>query len=161
MEVLEKLAILAQIAATYAGFIAIFVALGQASRFAPSDAHFVRVLVLSSVITIAASLTPILLEDMVPLGPLWARADAGAFGAGLVVMFYVARHQLGLPEDEANQIPVGWHLPGWGFGGLAALVYLAGALQLLPAAPAYAAGTACVLMTSVWCFVAVVFRRFF
>ncbi|MBY0401105.1 hypothetical protein K2X89_12480, partial [Myxococcota bacterium] len=81
--------------------------------------------------------------------------------AGLLVIAYVARHQRALPEEEARQIPVGWHVPGWGFGVLADLVYLAGAVGVLPAAPAYSAATGCVLMTAVWCFVAVVFRRFF
>lgn len=58
MDEYGKLAILAQIAATYAGFIAFF------------------------------------------------------FAAGLLVMTYVARHQLALPVDEARQISVGWHVPG-------------------------------------------------
>ena len=54
-----------------------------------------------------------------------------------VVVLGEQRHQRALPEEEARQIPVGWHVPGWGFGILADLVYLAGAAGVLPAAPAY------------------------
>lgn len=161
MTAFDQLAILAQIAATYAGFIAVFVALGNEGRFSPSDAHFVRVLVAGTVIVIACSLGPIVSHDLLDLAEFWCVGDGVAAGFGLLVIGWVAWEQRAMPRDAAREIGVGWHAPGWAFGATATLLFVAGAIGLLPGAAAYVAATTCILMASIWCFVAVVFRRFF
>lgn len=55
----------------------------------------------------------------------------------------------------------GWHIPGWALGGLSSLCFFTAAAGSANAEGLYVAGTSLGLATGVWCFVAIVFRKFF
>jgi hypothetical protein len=58
-------------------------------------------------------------------------------------------------------VPAGWHAPGWALGFLAVAAFAAALAREELRAGLYVAGVTLMLAVSVWCFIAVVFRRFF
>lgn len=161
MDALGQLGLLASIAATYSGFIAVFIAFTRDGRFEKADGHFVQAMVLGTIGVIVMALAPPVLSLMMPLESVWQVMSVVAIAGGAPSMAYQAWHQASLSKEEAARIPVGWHAPGWGLG-LLAIAAFAGALAWPHLrAGLYVAGVTLMLATSIWCFVAVVFRRFF
>lgn len=161
MDPLAQLGLLATIAATYSGFIAVFIAFTKDGRFEKADGHFVQAMVLGTIGVIVMSLTPPVLALMMPAEQMWFVVTVLAIAGGVPSMLYQAWRQSRLSKAEAGQIPVGWHAPGWALGFLALAAFAAGLIDADIRPGFFVAGVTLMLCTSIWCFIAVVFRRFF
>lgn len=161
MDPLTQLGLLATIAATYSGFIAVFIAFTRDGRFEKADGHFVQAMVLGTIGVIVMSLTPPVLSEIIPMDQMWFAVSVLAIAGGVPSMIYQAWHQSRLSKEEASQIPVGWHAPGWALGVLALAAFAAAVAYSQIRPGLYVAGVTLMLATSIWCFIAVVFRRFF
>lgn len=161
MDPLTQLGTLATIAATYSGFIAVFIAFTREGRFEKADGHFVQAMVLGTIGVIVMSLTPPVLALLMPPEQMWLVVTLIAIAGGVPSMLYQAWHQSRLSKAEAGQIPLVWHAPGWLLGFLALAAFAAGVAYPGVRAGFYVAGVSLMLATSIWCFIAVVFRRFF
>ncbi len=161
MDPLTQLGLLATIAATYSGFIAVFIAFTKDGRFEVTDAHFVQAMVLGTIGVIVMSLAPPVLVLLMPAERMWFAVTAFAIAGGVPSMIYQAWQQTTMPEDERRKIPGGWHLPGWGLGVAALAAFIAGLMYPHFRPGLYVAGVTFMLATAIWCFIAVVFRRFF
>lgn len=161
MDALSQLGLLASIAATYSGFIAVFTVLARDGKFAAADAHFVQAMVLGTIGVTVMALMPPVLSLMMPRPQMWFWATAFGLAGGVPSMLYQVWQQVTITDEEKRGIPVGWHIPGWGLG-IAALVAF-GAGMYFPALREgfYVAAVSLMLATAVWCFIAIVFRRFF
>jgi hypothetical protein len=161
MDPFTQLGLLATIAATYSGFIAVFLAFTKGGRFEAADGHFVQAMVLGTIGVIVMSLTPPVLMLTMPADQMWSFMAVFAIVGGVPSMAYQAWHQSRLSKQEAAQIPVGWHAPGWALGFLALAAFAASVIYPAIRPGLYVAGVTLMLATSIWCFIAVVFRRFF
>ncbi len=56
-------------------------------------------------------------------------------------------------------MPMGWHAPGWALGFLALAAFVAGCVYADIRPGFFMAGVTLMLATSIWCFIAVVFRQ--
>ena len=160
MEPLTQLGLLATIGATYSGFIAVFIAFTKDGRFEVSDAHFVQAMVLGTIGVMVMALTPPVLSMMMPADRMWFTVTVFAIVGGVPSMLYQAWQQTKLTKEEAK-VPVGWHAPGWALGFMALAAFVAAYLYPDIRAGLYVAGVTLMLTVSIWCFIAVVFRRFF
>jgi hypothetical protein len=161
MDPLTQLGLLATIAATYSGFIAVFIAFTKDGRFESADGHFVQAMVLGTIGVMVMALTPPVLSMMMPLERMWFVMAIFAIVGGVPSMIYQGMQQSRLSKVEASKVPMGWHVPGWALGFLA-LAAFGAALVLPEMRPGlYVAGVTLMLTVSIWCFIAVVFRRFF
>ena len=161
MDPLTQLGLLATIAATYSGFIAVFIAFTKDGRFEAADGHFVQAMVLGTIGVMAMALSPPVLSMMMPLERMWFVMAIFAIVGGVPSMAYQAAQQSRLTKQDTSKIPMGWHVPGWALGFLALAAF--GAALFLPGIRPglYVAGVTLMLTVSIWCFIAVVFRRFF
>jgi hypothetical protein len=161
MDPLAQLGLLATIAATYSGFIAVFIAFTKEGRFETADAHFIQAMVLGTIGVIVMGLVPPVMAMMMPVHDMWIVMTAFALTGAIPSMVYQAWHQSRLSKEEVSRIPVGWHAPGWALGFLAVAAFGAGLAREELRPGLYVAGVTLMLAVSVWCFIAVVFRRFF
>ena len=162
MDPLTQLGLLATIAATYSGFIAVFIVLARDGRFEFADAHFVQAMVLGTIGVIVMALTPPVLALMMPTERMWLSVTVLAIIGGVPSVVYQAVQQSRLSKTEeprrspwAGTFPAGrwasWRLRpssrrfSWPTSGPGL----------------YVAGVTLMLAVSIWCFIAVVFRRFF
>jgi hypothetical protein len=161
MDPLTQLGFLATIAATYSGFIAVFIAFTKDGRFEAADGHFVQAMVLGTIGVMVMALAPPVLAMMMPIDRMWFVMAIFAIVGGVPSMAYQAAQQSRLRKQDTSKIPMGWHVPGWALGFLALAAF--GAALFLPAIRPgfYVAGVTLMLTFSIWCFIAVVFRRFF
>jgi len=161
MDPLAQLGLLATVAATYSGFIAVFIAFTKDGRFESADAHFIQAMVLGTIGVMVMALAPPVLSMMMPLERMWFVMSIFAIFGGVPSMAYQAAQQSRLSKQDNSKIPMGWHVPGWALGFLA-LAAFGAALFLPQIRPGlYVAGVTLMLTVSIWCFIAVVFRRFF
>ena len=161
MDPLAQLGLLATIAATYSGFIAVFIAFTKDGRLEAADAHFIQAMVLGTIGVIVMGLAPPVLALMMPIEQVWLAMTIVAIGGAVPSMVYQAWHQAQLSKAEAARVPAGWHAPGWALGFLAVAAFAAALAREELRAGLYVAGVTLMLAVSVWCFIAVVFRRFF
>jgi len=161
MDPLTQLGLLATIAATYSGFIAVFIAFTKDGRFEVTDAHFVQAMVLGTIGVMVMALTPPVLMLMIPQPRMWFLMAIFGIVGGLPSMIYQAVQQSRLSKEEAAKIPIGWHVPGWALGFLALAAFAAALIYPGIRPGLYVAGVTLMLTVSIWCFIAVVFRRFF
>jgi len=161
MDPLTQLGLLATIAATYSGFIAVFLAFTKEGRFELADGHFVQAMVLGTIGVIVMSLTPPVLSMMMAMPDMWQVVTVFAVVGGGPSVIYQAWQQSRLSKEESAKIPMGWHAPGWGLGFLALAAFIAAMFYPNIRPGLYVAGVTLMLATSIWCFIAVVFRRFF
>jgi hypothetical protein len=161
MDPLAQLGLLATIAATYSGFIAVFIAFTKDGRFEATDGHFVQAMVLGTIGVMVMALAPPVLSMMMPPGRMWFVMAIFAIAGGVPSMIYQGMQQSRLSKQDALKVPTGWHVPGWALGFLALAAF--GAALFLPGVRPglYVAGVTLMLTVSIWCFIAVVFRRFF
>src|SRR5215813_13337298 len=113
MDPLTQLGLLATIAATYSGFIAVFLAFTKDGRFEKADGHFVQAMVLGTIGVIVMGLTPPVLSMMMPMPQMWEVISIVAIVGGVPSMIYQAWQQSRLSKEETSRIPIGWHAPGW------------------------------------------------
>ena len=161
MDAYDQLGLIVEISATMLGFIAVFVALsGKDGRFRASDRHFIQALVLTSGAIIFLGLMPRALGYFL-LDDLWVVATwIGVFGSA-VVMGVMAWTQLHMPSDEASEVNVFWHVPNWLISGFVVLLWLYSLISGTTPAGWFVLGTTLLVGISIWCFIAIVFRRFF
>ena len=161
MDPLAQLGLLATVAATYSGFIAVFIAFTKDGRFESADAHFIQAMVLGTIGVMVMALAPPVLSMMMPLDRMWFVMAIFAIVGGVPSMIYQGVQQSRLSKQEESKVPLGWHVPGWALGFLA-LAAFGAALVVPDMRPGlYVAGVTLMLTVSIWCFIAVVFRRFF
>jgi hypothetical protein len=162
MNAMEQLNALAQIAATYSGFIAVFLAfVPKEGRFATSDAHFVQAMVLGTIGTMMLALAPAAMSLIVPERTVWFDMTLFALIAGIPSTGFQAWQQAREAADKSDKTPVFWHVPGWVLGLSSLACFIAAMAQPEVRAGYYVAGVSLSLAISIWCFIAVVFRKFF
>lgn len=160
MDPFAQLGLLATIAATYSGFIAVFIAFTKDGRFESADGHFVQAMVLGTIGVIVMSLTPPVLSLMMPPDQVWLVVTVFAIVGGVPSAAYQGWQQSRLTAEE-KKIPLAWHTPGWALGFLAVAAFVAALIYPGIRAGLYVAGVTLMLSVAIWCFIAVVFRRFF
>jgi hypothetical protein len=162
MHAIEQLGVNAEISTVFAGFIAIFIAFaGRDGRFAAADAHFVQAMVLANMYTIAFGLLVPVLSLLMLEERAWFVASLAAVLVAVPIGAYQTWIQFKMPRDESQKISLWWHAPGWALAWATALCYLAALFELGPTAGYYVAGNTLSLAIAIWCFVAIVFRKFF
>lgn len=161
MDALSQLGLLASIAATYSGFIAVFLAFTKEGRFEAADGHFVQAMVLGTIGVIVMALMPPILALMMPRPQMWWVATLVGILGGVPSLIYQIWQQVTMPEVEKRKIPAGWHIPGWGLGVLALVAFFGAASFPALREGLYVAAVTLMLATAIWCFIAIVFRKFF
>lgn len=162
MHAIEQLGVNAEISAVFAGFIAVFVAfVGRDGRFAAADAHFVQAMVLANMYTIALALLVPVLSLLIQEEQAWYVSTLAAVAVALPIGAYQTWAQFKMPGDERQKISLWWHVPGWALAGATALCYVAALIPLGPTVGLFVAGNTLSLAIAIWCFVAIVFRKFF
>lgn len=161
MDPLTQLGLLATIAATYSGFIAVFIAFTKDGRFEASDGHFVQAMVLGTIGVMVMALAPPVLSMMMPRDQMWFVMAIFAIIGGVPSMIYQGVQQSRLSKGDVSKVPLGWHVPGWALGFLALTAFGASLFAPDIRPGFYVAGVTLMLTVSIWCFIAVVFRRFF
>ncbi|MFO1186270.1 MAG: hypothetical protein U1E87_01705 [Alphaproteobacteria bacterium] len=162
MHAVEQLNVNAEISAVFAGFIAVFVAfVGRDGRFAKADGHFVQAMVLANMYTIALALLVPVLGLIIAEEQAWYWSSLAAVAIAAPIGAYQTIMQFKMPDDESQKISILWHLPGWALAWATALAYLAALLAWGPTPGFYVAGNTLSLAIAIWCFVAIVFRKFF
>ena len=162
MNPLIQLGLIAEIAATYLGFIGVFIIFSKDDgRFAESDKHFVQGLVVTATSAIVFALLPRVLVNFFTPELAWRYSIVSFLIIGTVVSAYQAWSQFIMSEEEANKVHWGWHFVGWAIATVAMLQVVAGVFGFLPVTGAYIAAVTCLSLVSVWTFIAIVFRKFF
>ncbi len=146
---LAQLGLLATIAATYSGFIAVFIAFTRDGRFEKADGHFVQAMVLGTIGVIVMSLTPVRALRC-RSSRCGSTVTVFAIAGGVPSMIYQAWHQSRLSKEEASRIPVGWHAPGWALGFLALTASSPGLAYGAIRPGLYVAGVTLMLLVSIW-----------
>ncbi len=118
-------------------------------------------MVLATLFTLACALSPRVLAFLVPPASLWLVASILTFAMSVPIGLYQASAQLRMPNEESQKISVLWHLPGWALAAAAGVSFLIALTGWISAQGFYLAGTTFSLGIAVWCFVAIVFRKFF
>jgi hypothetical protein len=158
----EQLGLIAEIAAAFLGFIAIFLALSKADgRFAESDRHFIQALVVTATLTIVLALSPRAISLFATDAMTWFSATILAITLGSLAMFVQARQQFRMSRDEAVQIHWVWHLVAWALGICAAIFFVLALVDSGRASAYFVGGVSLQVALSLWVFIGVVFRRFF
>ena len=120
MDALTFLGTTAEIAATFAGFISIFVALARRDgSFEPTVAFLIRLVLIGSVLSLFFAALPLILaSSSVPEPLLWRLSSGGMLAAGVGVTAYVVRHRVLIQRTVL--VPIAYALNGMAFLGLAA-----------------------------------------
>lgn len=156
------LGLIAEIAATYLGFIAVFIVFSRDDgRFADSDKHFIQGLVITSTAVIAFALMPRVLVQFFPEPDTWSLSLNVVMVLGTLMTIFQAWSQFMMAEEEAKKVHWSWHAPGWVLALIGVALFSTGYIDLVAKSGAYIAGLTCILAVSVWCFIAIVFRKFF
>jgi hypothetical protein len=161
-DVLDQLAIIAEISVAFLGFIAVFLILSnREGKFDESDRHFVQALVLTAAYTIILALTPGALRFVVVGDALWTLSFGIAAVLGVASGVFQARVQLKMTPEEAAKIHWGWHLTAWGISAIASLLIIAGLFGFADPVGLYIGTMSLGVLLALLLFIAVVFRKFF
>ena len=162
MNAIDQLYLVAEISETILGFIAVFIALSKNDgRFSEADRHFIQALVLASAIAIVLGLTPTTLMNYYDEDLSWRYSLYIGMIAGLVMTLLMAWEQYNMSDQEAQSVHWFWHVPPWGTGGISFIVLGNAFLQDANFMAAYVTATTLFVPISLWCFTAIVFRKFF
>lgn len=160
MESFSHLNTVAGIATSQLGFMAAFIGLVHSGgrKFDHFERHFIRTLAINAVAVIVACLAPGTLADAFPDSYIQISIVvffvAGVFAASMAAIDLVK--SLSSEEDD----PFWWHAVGWAIGG-AALFFIYFAYTGQAAGAWYKLAATTLLGVPIWCFIAIVFRRFF
>ncbi len=161
MEVFNQLELITEISATLLGFVAVFLALSNKDgRFQESDRHFVQALVLNSSYCIVLGLAPRALSFLFESN-FWTLSLVIAAIGGLVVATVMGWTQWHMSEAESSKVHYLWHVPPWGLARVITALVLAGFFYPENPHALYANAATVSVGIAIWCFIAVVFRRFF
>ena len=162
MDVHEQLGLIAEISATLLGFIAVFLALSKEDgKFSESDRHFIQAQVLCSTYAIVFGLVPGALARIVSEPRAWELALYAALACAIVVTVLMAWEQSRMSWEESRSVHWLWHVPPWTMGVVAMGMLILAYLNRAEIASYYVVGLSLMIGISVWCFIAIVFRRFF
>jgi len=162
MDVYEQLGLIAEISATLLGFIAVFLALSKEDgKFSESDRHFVQAQVLCCTYAIVFGLVPGALARIFSEQQAWELALYGAIACAIVVTVLMAWEQARMSWEESRAVHWLWHVPPWTMGVIALLMLFFAYTNRSEIASYYVVGLSLMIGISVWCFIAIVFRRFF
>lgn len=162
MDEFDQLDLVAQIAATLLGFIAIFLALSKPDgRFPASDRHFIQALVMSTTAAIIFSIAPRSINLFFTSESIWRASSVMAIVLGAPVVFLQAQQQIRMSRDEAAQIDWFWHLGAWFLAIASSAMFLLALFDGVRTAAYYVGGVSILVPLSLWVFIGVVFRRFF
>jgi hypothetical protein len=158
----DQLALIAEISATFLGFIAVFLILSdKEGRFHESDKHFVQALVLTAAYTIILALTPGALSFIMAGDVLWTSSLGIAAALGMASAVFQARVQLKMTPEEAAKIHPGWHFAAWGISFIALSLIIAGLLGFADPVGMLIGTLSLGVFLALLLFIAVVFRKFF
>jgi len=158
----DQLALIAEISATFLGFIAVFLILSdKEGRFDESDKHFVQALVLTAAYTIILALTPGALSFIMAGDVLWTFALGIAAVLTVASAVFQGRVQLKMTPEEAAKIHWGWHFAAWGISFIAALLIIGGLLGFADPVGMFIGTMSLGVFLALLLFIAVVFRKFF
>jgi|APSaa5957512535_1039671.scaffolds.fasta_scaffold46402_2 hypothetical protein len=162
MTPIDQLYLVAEIAAAILGFIAVFIALSKENgRFSESDRHFIQALVLSSILAIVLALTPSSLRLFFSEEVVWQYSVYLSIALGSIVSILMAWEQLHMSTTETRSVNWLWHVPPWGMA-IAVMTSLAFAVvQDANYVEAFVISATLMIPLSLWCFTAIVFRKFF
>lgn len=162
MDTFDQLDVVAEIAAALLGFFAVFLALSKGDgRFSDSDRHFIQAIVLSASIAIVLALLPRALSFHIADTSVWTTASAVGIVLGGLAMGHVAWRQLRMPKHEAALVHWGWHIGAWSLALLASILLVLAAISDARAAAFFVSGVSAMIPLGLFCFIGVVFRRFF
>jgi hypothetical protein len=162
MDEFNQLDLIAEIAAAFLGFIALFLALSRSDgRFAESDRHFVQALVLSASLALVLAIAPRPISLFMTDSSIWPVAAGCAIFLGLLTSILQIRLQLRMSSDEAAKIHMLWHIFAWGFGVVASVFFISAVFYQEKAAAFFVAGVSTLVALSLTVFIGLVFRRFF
>jgi hypothetical protein len=162
LEAFKQLDLVAAIAATLLGFIAVFLALSNKDgRFSEADRHFVQALVTTSALAIVLSLAPRSISLFTAVANPWYAATILAITMALTNTFLVARQQLRMSRDEAAKIHWIWHSVAWTLSAMSGMLFVLALFDSANTAAYYVGGVSLAIPICLWVFIAVVFRRFF
>jgi len=162
LDVYEQLGLIAEISATLLGFIAVFLALSKEDgKFSESDRHFIQAQVLCCTYAIVFGLVPWSLIRIVDESRAWELALYAALVCAIVVTGLMAWEQSRMSWEESRSVHWLWHVPPWTMGALALLMLIFAYLNQPEISSYYVVGLSLMIGISVWCFIAIVFRRFF
>jgi hypothetical protein len=159
---IEQLHLVAEISAAFLGFIAIFVALSNdQGRFSGSDRHFIQTIVLASSLAIVQSFIPQTLLLYFDEAAAWFYSLVLAGFGGLVFAILMGLEQWHMPKEEAVKVNMLWHVPPWCLGLLIFSLMNYAIFTGDSVQAAYITSATLTIPMSLWCFIALVFRRFF
>jgi flagellar biosynthesis protein FliQ len=161
MHTFDQLELVTEISATLLGFVAVFLALSnREGKFLASDRHFVQALVVNSAYCLVLGLSPRALSLFL-VSSFWLPSLVIAAVGGLVVSTVMAWTQLRMSQKEKAKVNGLWHVPPWGLALVATTLIVVAFFHMEQASAYYVGATTLLVGISVWCFIAVVFRRFF
>ena len=161
MDAFNQLELIAEISATLLGFVAIFLALSnKEGRFSESDRHFVQGLVLCSTSCIVVGIAPRALSLFLE-STLWTYSLIIFAIGGVIVSAIMAWTQIKMSPEEKAGLHVIWHVPSWTLAFITSVLVVAGLAQTHQASAYYVAAASVLMAIAIWCFIAIVFRRFF
>ena len=162
MHALAQLGLLAELAIALLGFIAVFTIFArQDGKFAASDKHFIQAMVLNCAGISVLAVLPRALSHIVEAEEIWRICVATGLVLGSVIATQIARDQMRMPKEEAEKVHFIWHLVGWTLGTGAFLFLFSAYFGWTSFLGAFMAAMSLLFFNAMWCFVAIVFRKFF
>ena len=162
MNPLAQLGLLAELAIALLGFIAVFTIFArQDGKFAASDKHFIQAMVLNCAGIAVLAVLPRVLWNLVEPDRVWAYCVGAGLIFGMAITFHIARDQIKMPKEEAKKVHFMWHMVGWSVGAGAFLFLVSPYLGFTSYLAGFTGAVSLLFVNAMWCFVAIVFRRFF
>lgn len=162
MNPFEQLGLIAEISATLLGFVAVFVALSNdKGRFLESDRHFIQGLVLTSILGIVLGLTPGTLSTYLTGQAVWEASLIVALAGAAVVTVLTVWEQWNMSAEESSKVHWLWHVPPWVLSSCATILLLLAFFNESYMMAFYVGGTSLMVPVALWCFVSIVFRKYF
>ena len=160
--VFSLLGLLAELSIALLGFIAVFSVFSRRDgKFSAADKHFIQAMVLDSVTVTGFAITAHLLRLAIHPEQLWFVCAIGFVVVGTFIMIFIALDQARMPKDESQTIHVLWHIGGWSWALVAAVCVIASLLGYWSNQAGFVAALCAIFANALFCFVAIVFRRFF
>ena len=156
------LGLLAELSIALLGFIAVFSVFSRRDgKFSAADKHFIQAMVLDSVTVTGFAITAHFLRLAIHPEQLWFVCATGFVIVGTFVVIFIAVDQAQMPKDESQTIHVLWHIGAWSWALVAAVCVFASYFGYWSYQAGFVAALCAIFANALFCFVAIVFRRFF
>lgn len=140
-----------------AAFIGFTISAGR--TFDHFERHFIRTLAINAIVVLFACLVPGALADAYPR--VFLKVSMGIFFLAGVVAATLAAIDLIKSWKGEEDDPFWWHAVGWLFGIMTFVFLFLGYANPEKAGAFYKLAATTLFGVPVWCFIAIVFRRFF